>query len=417
MPNLLDYLIETQYDSFYDIEPSVLDILALTELTYLPFDNMVPLASQLENTIRLQELIQVFFTTFQGKYPPLSMVIPERLRLLEQISQSKRFKICKALAYVNETNIDLQKQFAAMTFQLRPNEYLVVFRGTDDTIIGWKEDFHMTYLPQVPAQEAASKYLTHILEQLPGNIKVAGHSKGGNLAMYASASLPTHLQNRIEAVYSFDAPGLHKTVIASKGFQTIQERIQSYIPQDSIVGMMLENPIPATIVKSKARGLIQHLTFTWETQGNLFKTVSTVTNDSLQIEQTLKTWTASLPHDELKEFFDLFFGLFLEAGITKFSDITIDTPQKWQKLKENRQNLTPNQKAMLDRAFHLLVDTRIQIWKENLANQTSSIQLPTKSALLQELSKNFDNINMKFHPTSSENWSSIIERFKKTKKP
>ena len=127
------------------------------------------------------------------------------------------------MGYVNDVDQDIQKQFAALIFKIKPDTYVLVFRGTDDSIVGWKEDFHMTYMAQIPAQKMAARYLQNALENLPGNFILTGHSKGGNLASYAASQMEASLQDRIEAIYSYDSPGLNHSVIESDGYQTVVE--------------------------------------------------------------------------------------------------------------------------------------------------------------------------------------------------
>ena len=366
MPTIFDYLKANQYDSFYDKDFTVLDALALTELAYLPFEGLVPAEISVQNYISLQHLAEQFEEKFQGKYPPLGMVNAHRLKLLSYLSSFKRYKHIRALGFANDVSLDSQKQFAAITYQIRPKEYLVVFRGTDDSIIGWKEDFHLTYMKEIPAQLAARDYLREVLDKLVGKVWLAGHSKGGNLATYAACHVETSIQDRVQKVYSFDAPGLHSSIRNSDNFKAIEGKILSIIPENSIVGMMLDTPDTDLVVKSKTFGLLQHLMVSWEIEGDQFKVVPKVTEDSIQVDQTLKSWTASLSEEELRDFFDLFFGLFIEADIHRFGDITVDTPVKIQKLIENRRNLTPDQAAMMDRLSRQLIDTRIQVWKDHL---------------------------------------------------
>ena len=393
MPTIFDYLKTNQYDSFYDKEFTVLDALALTELAYLPFEDLVPAEISVQNYISLQHLAEQFEEKFQGKYPPLGMVNAHRLKLLSYLSSFKRYKHIKALGFANDVSLDSQKQFAAITYQIRPKEYLVVFRGTDDSIIGWKEDFHLTYMKEIPAQLAARDYLKEVLDKLDGKVWLAGHSKGGNLATYAACHVETSIQDRVQKVYSFDAPGLHSSIRNSDNFKAIEGKILSIIPENSIVGMMLETPETDLVVKSKTFGLLQHLMVSWEIEGDQFKVVPKVTEDSIQVDQTLKTWTANLSEEELRDFFDLFFGLFIEADIHRFGDITVDTPGKIQKLIENRRNLTPEQATMMERLSRQLIDTRIQVWKDSLPDlpKLTPFKLPDH---FQEKLPKFDELHL-----------------------
>lgn len=385
MPNLLNYIEESQYDSFYDQPLNKLDILALTELSYLPFDKLVP-ASFTENGIRLDHLANLFEATYQNDFPPFSMVTKNRLALFALLAKSIRFKSIKAFGFVDDYQLDQEQQFAAISYRLDRQTVLTCFRGTDDTIIGWKEDFHMTYMDEIPAQRSASDYLEKIMSNQKENFYIAGHSKGGNLALYSASKQSSDLQERIVAVYPFDAPGLHKKHLEAPGYRAIQNRIYPLIPQNSIVGMMLETPENAQIVQSNTIGLLQHITFSWEIEGTDFKSAPALTSDSLQTDQTLKAWTASLTDEELKDFFDLFFGIFIQAGIERFSDITVNPLQKLQEMDRLRKELSPQEADMMDKLIRQLFDTRYQIWRDNISTSIPSpeISLPDWRKLFQK---------------------------------
>lgn len=359
---IFDYLDQVAYDSIYDTPFNELDMLMLTELTYLPFDQIVSDQMSPDCTCRLLEAAE--------KVPQdLSMLVTKnRLKLLEKAASSTRFKNIKLMGYVNDIDPDVQKQFAAMVFKIKPDSYILTFRGTDDSIIGWKEDFHMTYMDQVPAQKTAVNYLRKAMDALPGQFILTGHSKGGNLASYAASQIEPEYQERIQSIYSYDAPGLNHSVITSQGYQTISDKIKRYIPQGSIVGMMLETPKQAQIVKSTAiGGLAQHDTFTWQIADQTFVLLDNLNPDSLQVDKTLKNWVDSVSDEELKDFFDLFFGLILDAGISSINDLTkLENFNKILTVFENANALTDHEREMLTRLAKLLVDMRYQSWKDDM---------------------------------------------------
>lgn len=361
MSTIFDYLKEVTYDSIYDRPFNELDVLTLTELTYLPFEHIVPQGDTTGIPVRLSDAMELIDRTTDF------IVSNQHLQLVDDLASSKRFKNIKLLNYVNEYDPDVQKQFAAMTYRLTMDVYLVVFRGTDDTLIGWKEDFHMTYMDHVPAQRRAASYLQHVMKEFPkGRFLVAGHSKGGNLATYACTYLPNHLFERVDAIYSYDAPGLNRAIIETEGYQRTSPNIRRFVPQGSIVGMMLEVPEPATIVKSRAfGGIAQHDAFTWEIKDYSFVTVSETSPDSQQTDLTLKQWVRETSADERKKFFDTFFGIFLDAGITSINDLT-DLKQlaKAKEILQNAQDLDPTEREMLERLAKQLIDTRFQAWKK-----------------------------------------------------
>ena len=388
---IFDYLDQVAYDSIYDTPFNELDMLMLTEITYLPFDQIVSDQMSPDCTCRLFEAAE--------KVPQdLSMLVTKnRLKLLEKVASSTRFKNIKLMGYVNDIDPDIQKQFAAMIFKIKPDSYVLTFRGPDDSIIGWKEDFHMTYMDQVPAQKTAVNYLRKAMDALPGQFILTGHSKGGNLASYAASQIEPEYQERIQSIYSYDAPGLNHSVITSQGYQTISDKIKRYIPQGSIVGMMLETPKQAQIVKSTAiGGLAQHDTFTWQISGQTFVLLDNLNPDSLQVDKTLKNWVDSVSDDELKDFFDLFFGLILDAGISSINDLTkLENFNKILAVFENANALTDQEREMLSRLAKLLVDMRYQSWKDDM-------NLLKPSKLVQEVKENLSEFTKNLPFTSND---------------
>lgn len=361
MSTIFDYLDYVAYDSIYDRPFKELDILALTELTYLPFDRIVPQGDTTNIEVRLSDAAELVDRTTDF------IVTDQHLQLVDVLATSKRFKNLKLLNYVDEYDPDVQKQFAAMIYRLTMDVYLVVFRGTDDTLIGWKEDFHMTYMDHVPSQRRAASYLQHVMKEFPrGRFMVAGHSKGGNLAAYACSYLPDHLIERVDAIYCYDAPGLNKAIIETEGYQRIAHLVHRFVPQGSIVGMMLEVPEPATIVKSRAfGGFAQHDAFTWIVEKDGFVTLDQTSPDSQQTDETLKQWVRETSADERKKFFDTFFGIFLDAGIISINDLmNLKNFSKIKEIFQNAQDLDPTEREMLERLAKQLIDTRVQAWKK-----------------------------------------------------
>ena len=388
---IFDYLDQVAYDSIYDTPFNELDMLMLTEITYLPFDQIVSDQMSPDCTCRL-------FEAAEKVTQDLSMLVTKnRLKLLEKAASSTRFKNIKLMGYVNDIDPDVQKQFAAMIFKIKPDSYVLTFRGTDDSIIGWKEDFHMTYMDQVPAQKTAVNYLRKAMNALPGQFILTGHSKGGNLASYAASQIELEYQERIQSIYSYDAPGLNHSVITSQGYQTISDKIKRYIPQGSIVGMMLETPKQAQIVKSTAiGGLAQHDTFSWQISDQTFVLLDNLNPDSLQVDKTLKNWVDSVSDEELKDFFDLFFGLILDAGISSINDLTkLENFNKILAVFENANALTDEEREMLTRLAKLLVDMRYQYWKDDM-------NLLKPSKLVQEVKENLSEFTKNLPFTSND---------------
>ncbi|MEW4354231.1 DUF2974 domain-containing protein [Streptococcus pneumoniae] len=365
MKNIFNYLEEVQYDHIYDSEFNALDLLILTELSYLDLKELVP--SELDKEIRLSELKHY-------QHDEASIIqTKNRVQLLQTAARTKRYKNLKLFAFEEESDMEAEQQFAALTYKIKTDTFVIAFRGTDDSIIGWKEDFHMTYMEQVPAQKTATSYVEKIMAAYPqGRFILTGHSKGGNLATYAASQIAPSLQDKIDAIYSFDAPGLNRSVIQSKGYEAISHLIKRYIPQGSLIGMMLEVPEQARIVKSKAiGGIAQHDTFSWVVEERQFLLLDTLNPDSIQMDQTLKNWVDSVSDEELKAFFDVFFGLILDADITSIDQLfKASELKKVSQVLENAKALPDEQKEMLERLIQLLISMRYQAFLDSFKSLT-----------------------------------------------
>ena len=354
MPTIFDYLKANQYDSFYDKEFTVLDALALTELAYLPFEDLVPAEISVQNYISLQHLAEQFEEKFQGKYPPLGMVNAHRLKLLSYLSSFKRYKHIRALGFANDVSLDSQKQFAAITYQIRPKEYLVVFRGTDDSIIGWKEDFHLTYMKEIPAQLAARDYLKEVLDKLDGKVWLAGHSKGGNLAIYAAMNADPKVRKRIQHVYSLDGPGFPPEIVTSPAYRTIQPKVTKIVPSSSIVGMIFETPEPCRVVSSDSDGIMQHSAFTWLLDGDQFITEPDLSSSSQLFNEELNHWIATLTPEQRERAVDALFTVLHANGATSFSEVMSNFPASIPAMLGAYVGLTPADRRHLVEALAIL---------------------------------------------------------------
>ena len=385
MGNIFNYLEDIQYDNIYDQPFTELDFLLLTEITYLNYDTIVTDSLELQKAIRLIDVPQ-----YMSEVNSL-MNTKHRLKLLTQAAIVKRYKNLKLFGYVNDIDLDVQKQFAAMTYKISLDTYVIAFRGTDDSIIGWKEDFHMTYMEHVPAQQTAVRYVQKVMQAFPtATFILTGHSKGGNLATYAGSQVEPALQARISQIYSFDAPGLNHTVIETDGYQEMDPKIKRYIPQGSIVGMMLETPKQAHIVKSVAiGGIAQHDTFSWQIENEHFVLLDTLNPDSIQTDKTLKEWVETVPDDELKDFFDVFFSLILDAQITSIDEFfQPNSIKKLLTIVQNAQALTEQEKEMLSRLTRLLISIRYQAWIDDF-------KTPSPMAFMTDMWGNFFNLTNK----------------------
>lgn len=325
MATINDYLDCNGSRTFDEFAFNEADILCLNELGYFCFEEL-DASIDFKKTVNLHEVLLPYITgekTFSHSF----LVTEERIKLLQKVVASKRFANLNLSDYVNDVDAEYERQFSAMVFTLPEiNHHQLVFRGTDDTMIGWKEDFKLTYVQEIPAHRAAVAYLENYLEKYAGKVTVSGHSKGGNLALYAVAHVNDLLREQIEKVYMLDAPGLQEKGLESDGYKAIRERVTVIRPEESIVGIMLYNDIEPIVVKSNASGIMQHALTSWqfnEETGELIL-AERQTDLSQNLEKTFKQWMNELSSQELKILFDTLFDTLISSGIHSINDVTID---------------------------------------------------------------------------------------------
>jgi len=281
---------------------------------------------------------------------------------------------------------EVEKQFAAMIFSLPELDYQqIVFRGTDDSVIGWKEDFQLTYSREIPAHRSAIAFLSEHLPKLSGHIAVSGHSKGGNLALYAAVQSSTALREQIAELLLLDSPGLMKPLLEKPSYQGLKAKMTVIRPQDSVVGVMLYWDTAAQLVAAEGIGIAQHNALTWEVdlEAGDFVYVDQPTDLSQRLEGTFQEWIETLPNQQLKQVCDLFFDTILDSGIESLDDISIKTLPKLGQLLQEFGNLTDQQKKVLQDGFNQLLWI---FWKSgNKKSTLPKLELPDFIKKLGEL--------------------------------
>ena len=393
MKNMLDYIKEFGHVSFEERAFSEIDALVLTELEYLPLEKVVPSDENGENFVTVKEIAEYMQEHKQELFDENPMMITqERHEVSQVIADAPRFQSLKFFGVVSEWDKDTTKQFAAVTVEVEPSVRLVVFRGTDETLIGWKEDFLMTYSPLVAAQTDAKEYLAKQASLWGGDLMISGHSKGGNLAIYAAATQEEDVQLRIVDIFCFDSPGLYRSVLETKGYQNIVPLAMRYIPQDSLVGLMLESEVPYVIVKSNATGAMQHSAMTWEIEDGQFIKMEKLTKNSQLNDQTFKKWTESVSDEELELFWNVFFELLFSVGIDTVNDLYGEFMHYVQEFLKAAGNMDEEKRELLTRIALLLVSTRFEVWKDSLDMselvqfEMPELKLPTWDELMTTLS-------------------------------
>ncbi|MCT4631124.1 MAG: DUF2974 domain-containing protein [Firmicutes bacterium] len=299
MSNLLTY-IEFRGDLPFNIDPvNKVDNLIFSRLAYIDFDDIE------ENGETLKS-ISKRYSTIDEKWDNLVFVTEEVKPLLEDAALNKRYENIKVKDFVNIIDEKIELQFSAVCFQLDMETVYVAFRGTDDTLVGWKEDLNMIYLDSIPAQEKAKEYLEDIIKSNDyKNVYIGGHSKGGNLAVYSSINLDSNYQYLIKGVYNNDGPGFKESITWKPEYINISDKIFTLTPQNSIVGLFLENNINRNIVKTTESQAFEHNTFTWIVSRNDFKYVDEINDNIKFVDTTSRNALQRLSDEQRKTFVDV----------------------------------------------------------------------------------------------------------------
>lgn len=220
--------------------------------------------------------------------------------LLKQMTQTRRFSDMGVCQYVHLTDEKIEMQFSAVTFVLSDGTAFLAFRGTDNTLVGWKEDFNMAFMDGVPAQLAAAEYANDTMSRFPFPVRIGGHSKGGNLAIWAGAHLEDEYKERLLDIYSNDGPGFSRAFMESQEYQSVRDRIHSFVPDESIVGVLMEHDDYITIASSNP-SIMQHDPFSWMIQGSHFVYKEDREKSVRYFERVINEWLKSMSLEEREE--------------------------------------------------------------------------------------------------------------------
>jgi len=312
MPKMFDYLKWRGDLPFSQAPLNPVDALIFSSLCYTEFGEIVT-----DDPIRpvfFRDAVDHFFSIPDHEK---RIRVKKDLELLLEAAESPRFRNVGLCFYRDEMIEEEESQFAAMTFLLDDGSAFLAYRGTDYTLVGWKEDFNMSFQDTVPAQRKAVEYLQEFAGVFSGQMYLGGHSKGGNLAVFAAAEAPRDIQQRIQRVYNLDGPGFGEYLMGTEGYLNMVPKIETYIPQSSIIGMLLEHEEPYTVIRSTYVGVMQHDPYSWELMGGKFLEAEDLSPDNKFMDRTLKHWLAGMTMEERNEFVDTVFSLLGQGGAKK----------------------------------------------------------------------------------------------------
>lgn len=365
MSNVVNYA-KRQLKRFEEAEFCEIDSLIFSCMAYL----RLPQDVMKEGPIAFKELFKAeyFDSMFQNVYD-----VEQSKALFTAMCCSPRFRDVKISHYQSHWDASEEQQFAAVTFEIFEDLHYAAFRGTDSTIVGWKEDFNMAFEYPIPSQKMAAKYLEEIAASYPGKLYAGGHSKGGNLAVYSGMNASPATKQRLVNLYSHEGPGFPAEVFASKPYHSVAPIILKTVPQSSIIGMILEEQENYSIIKSDGFSLWQHDPYTWLVEDDHFITIQKLTNGALLMDTTIHNWLVDIDEEKRKRFITALYTI-LDRDDAKTS-------------KEFRETFFKNLPSMIDATAKLDPDTKK--FMADTLKEMANISLNTIPEILKEKTEQF----------------------------
>lgn len=321
MANIIDYLNWRGDLTFEQVKLNEVDNLILSQLAFIDFSGIVSADPSAPPITVKQAAMQFFFENdIKKNQRPGLIISPQTYKMFRMMANCKRFADLQLSAYVNEIDFEEEKQFSAITVRFKEKMSYISIRGTDDTIVGWKEDFNLSFLDEIPSHKRVVEYVNAVIEAQSGNFYIGGHSKGGHLALYATVKCDPIHKNRIIASFSNDGPGLSHALTELPEYKAAESKFHVYMPQNSVVGMFFENRGKLRVVKSKQVGVFQHDGMSWQVMGGSFVRENKIGNDAINTI-LLNEKIHSLPIEARKHFVDVLFGMLESTGVKTLSEL------------------------------------------------------------------------------------------------
>lgn len=338
---IVEYLAE-QKASFVDEPLGEVDSLVLATIAYFNFEN-----GALGKTVPTELVplpIAVCGIPHDNLYGGIWLARMRGDEFLAALLASPRFMDLQVGYYANDVSNHFEKQFAAVTFFLPDGTAYVAYRGTDNSLAGWKEDFNLTFMEETPSQISARTYLEDIADTQVSHLYVGGHSKGGNLAEYAALTCRDQTFTKVERVFNHDGPGFAFMPSKRLGTPAYNAKLSKTVPESSVFGMLMEDRACYRVVRAAGVLFTQHASTHWTVENGDFVTIDHISPEAAIISGTLTKWAKLYEPDKRELFIDAVYDMFCAANA--------DT---WSEFGENRSS---NMLAVAEAAAKLPADMR-----------------------------------------------------------
>ena len=344
MGDVISYIDEFGGYTFVEKPMTEIDGLILSHLSYYVYDGIVPPPEEAPASVEFNDLEHLMDP---NRFISVKWEEEKNRILFKKVVNSRRYRSAKACFYVHEVNSDHAVQFGAVTFLLGNGDVFVSFRGTDDELIGWKEDFYMACRTPVGAQLKSAEYLLAKKKKL--RIYIGGHSKGGNLAVYAAMKCDDAVRRKIARIYDMDGPGFHPEFMKQLDYDCIKDKILKIVPDESFVGVLMETRQDYTVIKSTQIGVSQHVTLTWKVDGDHFERAKEAEPVRKALYERINQWIFAMSREEVDAFIENLFRIveITEAKtLTELKTVMPDFPKKLRSIGLEYKNMDEKTKQI-----------------------------------------------------------------------
>lgn len=381
MGNIMDYISWRGDLSFEQSQFNEVDNLILACFSYVNLDGISAVTKQ--KGIGLKKLTEEFMKlhTMKELEADKSFI---RLApfMMMKMAKSVRFGKCVVRNYVNDIVTEAEQQFAAMEIVLEDGTSYVSFRGTDDTIIGWKEDFNLS-TGVVPAQKRAIEYLQKISEHTDGMLRVGGHSKGGNLAIYGSVMCKSAHEKILE-IYSNDGPGFSREFQELPEMKEMMPKIIRIIPEYSIIGTLLEHEKEPVIVASSSKGLLQHDGFSWEVQGPALVRRDSLNKTALRFIEILHKWIDGMDTEQKRLLIEDLFATLQASGYENLSEVQSGGLKSLAAMVKRVEKFAPESRGMMQELLTAICGGWLEQLQADTKDKLSVLPLSFSDKILEK---------------------------------
>ena len=381
MGNIMDYISWRGDLSFAQSPFNEVDNLILACFSYVNLDGIPAVSGK--KGIELKKLVKEFkkLHTIKELEADKSFIRLAPFMMFE-MAESVRFGNCVIRNYVNEIVTEAEQQFSAVEIVLDDGTSYISFRGTDDTIIGWKEDFNLS-TGVVPAQERAVEYMQRISDKASGMLRVGGHSKGGNLAIYGSVMCKS-VHDKILEIYSNDGPGFSKEFQESPETAEMMPKIIRIIPEYSIIGTLLEHEKQPIIVASISRGLLQHDGFSWEVQGPGLVRRDSLNKTALRFIEILHKWIDGMDMEQKRLLIEDLFATLQASGYENLSEVQSGGLKSLAAMVKRLDKFAPESRGMMQELLTAICGGWLEQLQENTKDRISAIPQSFSDKILEK---------------------------------